>query len=132
MHIVLCGSMTFFDDMQQIVSQLKQLGHTVTSPSYSETEKIGNTVTLDEKRKLMMNYFDEIKKADAILVYNKAKHNISGYIGANTLIELAVACAYEKPIYLWQPVGDIAAKEEIEAMKPVIIDKKLHKINTLS
>lgn len=129
MHIVLCGSMTFFDEMNEIASQLRAIGHTVVAPVYAESEQLGDEITLEEKHTLMVEYFDEIQQCDAVLVYNAPKRGVAGYIGANTLIEMAVACAAKKQIYLWEAVGEIAAKEEIEAMLPIVIDKNVGQIN---
>jgi len=48
---------------------------------------------------LIRGYFEKIKKHDCLLVVNAEKKGIKGYIGANTLIEMAFAFVLHKPIY---------------------------------
>ena len=74
------------------------------------------------------NYFEEIKKTDAILVINKDKNNIKNYIGGNSLIEIAFAHVLNKKVFLLNPVPQMDYSDEIEAMKPVILNGDLSKI----
>lgn len=121
MKILIAGSMTFHNEMQQIKIDLEAMGHDVVAPYFSETETLGNTITLEEKHRLITEYFAILPTADKLLVYNESKHGVDGYIGSNTLMEMAVATHCQVPIYLWQPVGDIAAKEEVDALLPIVI-----------
>ena len=132
MRIVIVGSITFFDAMQDIRRTFKACGHYVITPAYVPEEHDGETLSVEKKRAVMLDYFDHIRACDAVLVYNREKHGIPGYIGANTLIEMAVAFAEHKRIYLWEPLGDISAKEEVAAMMPVVLNSNLTQFAALS
>ena len=67
--------------------------------------------------------------ADAILVLNLDKKGIQNYIGGNTLMEIGFAHVLNQKIFLYNPIPNIDLyKTEIEAMKPIIINKDLNKI----
>lgn len=128
MTIAICGSIYHMEGMRTCKQSLEQSGHTVHTPKIMADEVAGKSLSLKEKHQVMLDYLLLIKNVDAILVYNKEKHGIAGYIGANTLIEMAVAFAEQVPIYLLKDVGDIDAKEEIKAMYPVVIHGNVHNI----
>ncbi len=48
---------------------------------------------------LIRNYFEEIKKCNAILILNKDKNSISNYVGSNSLIEMAFAYVLNKKYF---------------------------------
>ena len=50
----------------------------------------------ERKEQAMRNHFDKVMWADAILVLNHDKNNVSGYIGANTLLEMGLAFHHKK------------------------------------
>ena len=132
MKITICGSMFFAKDMLEIKQKLEGQNHIVIVPA--NTDKYANgTIDVEnkwEKRDLdvIRAYFEEIKKTDAILVINKDKNNIKNYVGGNSLIEMAFAHVLNKKIFLLNPVPQINYSDEIEAMKPVILNNNLSKI----
>ncbi|PIN72184.1 hypothetical protein COV21_02980, partial [Candidatus Woesearchaeota archaeon CG10_big_fil_rev_8_21_14_0_10_45_5] len=106
--------------------------HVVIVPA--NTEKYANGI-IDVENKwekiefdVICAYFEEIKKTDAILVINKDKNNIKNYIGGNSLIEIAFAHVLNKKVFLLNPVPQMDYSDEIEAMKPVILNGDLSKI----
>jgi hypothetical protein len=63
-----------------------------------------------------------------VLILNYSKKEIANYIGANTLIEMGLAFYLHKKIFLLNPIPEISYKEEILAMKPIVINGDLNKI----
>jgi predicted RNA-binding protein with PUA domain len=132
MKIVICGSMAFAREMLDIKQKLESQGHIVIVPA--DTEKYA-TGAIDVESKwekiehdVIRSYFKEIKKADAILVINKDKNNIKNYVGGNSLIEMAFAYILNKKIFLLNPVPKMNYSDEIEAMKPIVLNGDLSKI----
>ncbi|MFH0873949.1 MAG: hypothetical protein V1846_03915, partial [Candidatus Komeilibacteria bacterium] len=67
--------------------------------------------------------------ADAVLVMNLDKRGIKNYIGGNTLMEIGFAHVLNQKIFLWNSIPKIEYyQSEIEAVKPVIINGDLSKI----
>jgi len=140
MKITICGSIAFIDEMQEARIKLEELGHEVKLPpseiidkndkvisakEYYALRKENNTAEAwiwDRKAELMKIHFNKVVWADAILVLNNHKNNISDYVGANTLLEMGLAFYHGKKIYLLNPIPEISYKEEILGMKPIIIN----------
>lgn len=101
MRIALVGSMAFADVMSAVRDSLQALGATVTTP-------IGGG-DVSPKAELRYNVVarTNINESDAILVINETKHGIHGYVGANALIEIGMAFAFHKQIYLLNPYDDL-------------------------
>lgn len=139
MKITLCGSIAFFDEMQNVQKELEELGHEVKLPPSTIINDSGNAIPVkeyyamrksavsdngwiwDKKEEAMRNHFDKVEWSDAILVLNYSKNGIDNYIGANTLLEMGLAFHLKKPIYLLNPIPEISYKEEIIGMKPEVI-----------
>jgi hypothetical protein len=78
-----------------------------------------------KKASLMHGHFDEVAKADAILVLNFEKNGKQNYIGANVLMEMALAFHLKKPIFILNEMPtDSAFEEELYGMMPVILHGK--------
>lgn len=72
------------------------------------------------------DHFSKIARSDAILVANYPKHEIDGYVGGNTLMEMAIARYLKKKIYVLSPISSkLSYKEEILGMRPTIINDDL-------
>jgi len=143
MKIAIYSSAYFVRESYRIKNELEKRGHVVFM--YPDKINIGNKtieviefytmrkLTLNEKilqikRHLMKAHIKNIEKSDAILVLNFDK-DVTGYIGGNTFLEMAIAYYLKKKIYLWKnPSKDLPYYEEILAMKPTIIDGDLEKI----
>ncbi len=88
-----------------------------------------NEEDFDKKAKLMRGHFDEVAKADAIVVVNDEKHGVVGYIGPNVLMEMGLAFYQNKPIYVLNPISsDMPVYEEVVGMGSIILDNNLKKI----
>jgi hypothetical protein len=82
------------------------------------------------KTQLMKNHFNEITKGDAVLIVNNKKNNTDGYIGGNTLMEIAIAFQYKKPLYILNPISEeLPIKEEIYGVFPTFLNGDLKKIS---
>lgn len=125
MKVTLCGSMSSYDLMADIQSQLEAKGHEVKRPRLDSNERNG-LWNLKSKQQAMRNHFEKIAWADGIIVVNLDKNNIANYIGGNTLIEMAIAMYLGKKLYLWNSIPEISYKDEIEAMEPYILNQDIN------
>lgn len=95
----------------------------------SDEEK--EQIKIDQKlhQDAIRDCWRDIQTADAILVANYDKHGIKNYIGGNTLMEMGFAYVLNKQIFLLNPIPDIPYyRTEIEAMKPIILNGDLSKV----
>lgn len=155
MKVTICGSMQFLENMRAMQLLLEDEGHEVVIPEATPDEKmVGDlyvkpwqtdegeikSLPLDHdlwklKHNSIVSYFDEISKADVILVANYFKHGIDGYVGGNVLMEIGVAMYLRKPIYFMFPPSfeKQSYGEEIMGSLPVILEgsadqfKKMHR-----
>jgi len=133
MTIGIIGSMAFTDQMLALKTQLNNAGHTalVSDFCYEYTGKSAEEIarqTIKDKneRNGLLEMCEKIAGVDAVLALNLEKRGIANYIGGNTLIKLGYAFILGKKIFLWNPVPKIDLyQSEIEAMKPVVLDKNL-------
>jgi uncharacterized protein YccT (UPF0319 family) len=152
MKITLCGSIAFIDEMDAVRKELETMGHEVQMPPLEIVDDTGKTVSVKEhyvfrksivdgsaaaedyewvwkkRANAMRNHFDKVAWADATLVCNYDKNDITGYVGANTLMEMGLAFHLKQPIYLLNSIPEISYKEEILGMWPIVIDGDLKKI----
>ena len=137
MKITICGSMSFAKEMIEYKEKLEELKHIIFVPSMLEDFISGNINKKDEmenaarkiKYNLIIDHFNEIQKADAILVLNFDKHEIQNYIGANSFLEIGYAFSLSKKIYLLNDIPDMKyILAETIAMQPIIINNNLTKI----
>jgi nucleoside 2-deoxyribosyltransferase len=147
MKITICGSIAFYDEMQEVSKKLEELGHQVDLPPFEIKNKEGKMISIQEyyairkaekgddswiwerKAEAIMMHFKKIEWSDCILVLNYVKNGIEGYIGANTLIEMGLAFYLGKPIYLYDVVPEMGCREEILGMKPKLISKNFEAID---
>lgn len=143
MRIAICGSMVFSQDTLDAKNALKTKGYEVALPDGVEeyvsnptlTEKLKDTSkTEDAKRKierdLIKRHYKEIKASDAVLVINKEKKGIKGYIGGNSFLEMGFAYVLGKKIFMTDelPTEQTHIYQELVAMQPVVLNGNLEKI----
>jgi len=146
MRITLCGSIAFYNQMLEIKETLEKAGHEVKLPPTEVADEKGNLISVTEyyrlrkeakedtgwiwerKAEAMKKHFDKVGWSDIVLVLNITKNDIANYIGANTFLEMGLAFHLGKKIYLLNPIPEIACKEEILGMKPIIIANDLSKL----
>lgn len=133
MKIAICSSMTFAKEMIELKKKLEKLNHKVIIQEDVEAHAKEEILEEDKWRKLeidpLKTYFKEIKDSDAIIVNNLDKNGIKNYIGGNSLIEMAFAYVLNKKIFLINPTPkEMNYYDEIEAMKPIILNGNLKKL----
>jgi len=139
MKIMLCGSMAFVHDMVKTKTQLDSMGHQAFVPHGSEphltdsgfVENLDDDLTFCIENNVMKRNFDLVKDSDAILVLNKKRNGIDGYIGVSVLMEMAVAHHLNKKIFLLNDIPDHKKhrwSQEVRIMQPIILNGDLTKI----
>jgi len=136
--IFLCASMDFYRELVAIEAKLIKKGWTVFIPQSAKIMKAQNdfevshfkgVMSYAERAVLIHRNFDEITSCDAILVINNEKRGVPAYIGPNVLMEIGVAFAHHKSIYIWNHVPDTASyKEELNCFDVTEINQDLSKI----
>lgn len=140
MRILIIGSMAFAKDMVKIKKELIALGHEANIPFGTEPhlkdEKFVDS--LEENLKfciendVMRENFKEVARHDAVLVLNKKRNAIEGYIGVSVLMEMAIAHYLGKKIFLWNSVphyNNIRWAHEVAIMQPIVINEDIFLIH---
>lgn len=136
MKIAIIGSSKFAKEMVEYRDKLIELGHTVDVHEHYVAQAKGEMkdtierinhehASLKIENDYIKYHYNEIVKADAVLVLNFDKNGVANYIGGNTLMELGFAHVHDKKIFLLNPIPEIAYSEEIEAVMPIIINGDL-------
>lgn len=133
MKIAICGSMVFTDEMLKTKNQLEEMGHECFVSGFADSyagrpeDEIEKLKRFHKHEKdAIREFWEKIKQSDAIIVLNYDKRGIKNYIGGNTLMEIGFAHVLNKKIFLMYPIPEIEYyKDEIEAVKPVIINGDL-------
>jgi len=133
MKISICGSMHHIDGMDNAKSTLEQQGWEVEMPTRRENKVSLATLSRDEladaKDGLIHEHLEKIRDSDAVLIFNEEKRGVDGYIGGNTLMEMAFAYSQDLEIFLFQPVPDMSYTDELLGMKPIMLDGDIDGIN---
>lgn len=140
--IVICGSMLFYDEMLGCQEILRKQGIKAIIPK-EENEIINMYDELafrEFKRKVSSAYLKKIREKDtvAVLIYNGTKRGVENYIGANTLVEIAMAFTWNRKIYLYNDIYEPLADELLAweciclrgDMEKIIYDMKKTDIET--
>lgn len=129
MKIIICGSISAAEDILSIKKVLEEKGHIVEIPEGVKhiDEWVGNDAHHSEKadqkikNDLIRGYYEKMKNYDSVLIVNPEKKGIPGYIGGNTLIEMAFAHVLNKKLYCLNPLPDLSYTSEMIAMQPTIL-----------
>lgn len=132
MKIIICGSISAADEILEVQKRLQNKGHEVEIPQgvkYKELRTIDSPVEekaeMKIKHDLIRGYYEKIKLADIVLVVNPEKNGIQGYIGGNTLIEMAFAHVLNKKLYVLYDIPDLLYTSEILATQPLLLRSNL-------
>lgn len=130
-RIVICGSMVFFNQMEDCQKTLVTNGIDAIIPR--DEGHLPDFISDEEfrafKKKVSSAYLKKIreKETGAVLVFNAPKRGINNYIGANTFVELAMAFSWNRKIYLlndiYQPYED-----ELEAWGVICLKGDLNRL----
>lgn len=136
MKVALCHSMQFAEKAKNVQEWFKSKGHQAF-PSKFNDSFLGLNDHEKEKLKLEQKYnkdairehWSTIDNCDVVLVLNFDKHDIPGYIGGNSFLEMGFSYILKKPIYLLYDIPEMPYyKTEIIAMKPIILNGKLENL----
>ena len=67
---------------------------------------------------MIRRHLERIKKSEAILVVNETAKGVENYIGANSFLEMGIAFALEKPIFLLNSVPQQLNRDELLGLNP--------------
>ncbi len=137
--ITICSSAQFFKKAIKVGEELKKLGFKVKLPKTAYVMKRTGNFNVDTyktwfqnkkdyqvKTRLIKDHFKKVIEADAILVLNENKKGIPGYIGGNTLMEMALAFHFQKPIFIYNEIDNrLSLKEEVYGLEPIFIKRDL-------
>jgi hypothetical protein len=137
MKIIICGSISAAEDILSIKKTLEEDGHIVEIPEGVkhlhdwEGDGAANSEKAERKIKndLIRGYFEKMKEYEVVLIVNPEKKGIPGYIGGNTLIEMAFAHILNKKLYCLNPLPELSYASEMIAMQPIILHGDVKKIN---
>lgn len=128
MKIAISGNAYALADMVEIQEELEALGHKVTL-AFEYVFQMEKERSEKKKQKDRLTFFEKIKKSDALLVINNfQKENRRRHISGCSFLEMGFAHALGKKIFLLQDVSDISYRDEILALKPVILNGNFKKI----
>ncbi len=136
---MISGSMTHTKDMLELEKSLEIMGHDVVPPVGTDIHLEDPFFQDDLERNLkasihtdiLRKNFDQLAKQDALLVFNKSKNNIKGYMGTAMLMELAVAYFLGKKIFILYDIphfNDHRWAHEVNIMQPIFLHGDLEKI----
>ena len=135
MKIIICGSISAVDEMVDAQKKLEALGHEVEVPEgvkHPEMRRLEGPAEekadVKIKHDLIRGYYEKMKNYDVVLIVNPEKKNIPGYIGGNTLIEMAFAHILNKKLYCLYEVPELPYASEIIAMQPIILNGDVTKM----
>ena len=137
MTIAVCGSLVFHKEMREVQKLLEALGHTVYVPKsldlieqqgFVKPSTVEERLAAEAKYDFIREHFKKIEKSDCVLVVNPRHHNIDGYIGGNTFLEIGIAFYLGKKIFLMYPIPRMGYELEIAAMLPIVLNGDLSRI----
>ncbi len=135
MRLIICGSASAAEEILSVKRELEALGHEVEIPESVKRPELRRIDNPDNEKAevkiqhdLIRGYYEKMKGYDAVLIVNPEKKGVPGYIGGNTLIEMAFAHILRKPLYCLYPLPQLSYASEMLAMQPVILNGDLSKI----
>ncbi len=140
--ITICSSANFYRQAVEVQEKLEKMGYKAIIPGNAEIMKktgdydvshyktwVNNEKDYHKKAAFMTAHFEEVEKADAILVLNYEKHGVDNYIGGNVLIEMALAFYLKKPIFVLNEIPEASSfVEEIKGLGSVPLHGKLESL----
>jgi hypothetical protein len=114
--VVICSSISFEKQIIEWKNKLEGMNFEVVN----YPEKLSGDIVVGYEKEFLEHY-TSIKNADAIIVLNIRKNNISGYIGAGVFAEMAFAIGLNKSlgknidVYYINPIpDDLPYSEELK------------------
>ena len=123
--------MIFYAEMLQCQQQLKEWGIDSIVPKEEDaTVSLYNEEQfLEFKKRVSRAYLKKIRDKDTVgvLIYNAEKKGSKNYIGANTLVELAMAFTWNRKIFLYNDIY-LPLKDELQAWNCICLNGDLSKL----
>ena len=127
MKIASSGNIYMLPDSREMQELLEERKHKVI-PIFEYLDEL-EEINEKKRAKNRMSFFDKLKKCDALLVVNNSlKKGRENYISGSSFLEMGFAHALGKKIFLLQGIPELSYKDEIMAMKPIILNGNLNKI----
>ncbi len=133
MRIMICGSMTFAEQMLQLQQQLTAFSHQVNVPCDAEIHR-QNSAFIDDldvnrehliENDIMRKCFELVAASEAVVFLNLPKNGVDGYIGTSSLIEMGLAYYLNKEIYLMYSYPDPTEHRwahEVASFQPTVLN----------
>ena len=123
--------MLFYDEMLECQETLRKRGvRSIIPKEENDTINLYDELSFREfKRKVSSAYLKKIREKDttAVLIYNGTKKGQVNYIGANTLVEIAMAFTWNRKIYLYNDIYEPLA-DELLAWECICLKGDIEKI----
>jgi len=136
MKIIICGSISAAVEIVRVQQELVRAGHEVEIPEgvkHTELRRLEGSIEEKAEVKiqhdLIRGYYEKMKDYEVVLIVNPELKGIKGYIGGNTLIEMAFAHILRKRLYCLYPLPEMAYSSELVAMQPIILNGKLEALD---
>jgi len=127
MKIVVSGNAYILPDIMEVQEKLEAREHEVT-PVFKYLDQLEEK-NEKKKEKYRLSFFEKLKKSDALLIVNTyEKDGRKNYISGSSFLEMGFAHALGKKLFILQGVPEVSFKDEILAMKPIILSGNLNKI----
>ena len=130
-RVVICGSMAFYYEMEEIKKSLEANGVPAIIPKEEDVsvQKLDADGFVAFKRKVSMQYLSKIRENTTfgVLIINNKKNGKENYIGTNTLVEISMAFCWGRPIFLY---NDLYApmRDELEAWNAICLQRDISKL----
>jgi nucleoside 2-deoxyribosyltransferase len=144
MKIIICNSTKFHALASKTKEELEKLGHKALMhplecefrgkkshviEQYNARQNHWDEELADLKEFFMREHFEKIKDSDAVLILNVDKDEKKNYVGGNTFLEMGLAFALNKKIFMLNPIPEeMPYAEEIKGMRPIVIYGDLSKV----
>lgn len=136
---MIIGSMAFIKNMISLKNKLEKLGHKASIPYGTEPHQNDSNFVESLKANLeyciqnnvMKSNFDMVTEHDAVLVVNKKRKGVKGYVGVSALMEMAIAHHFDKKIFVLHKIphyNKVRWAHEVMIMQPKFINSNLTKI----
>lgn len=124
-RLMICGSMKFYNEMLACRNTLlrKEIEAIIPKDEGDLPGEMDERAFMQFKKRVSSAYLKKIRDSStkAILVFNKEKNGIKNYIGANTFVEIAMAFAWNREIYIlndiYEPFRDELLAWECKCLK---------------
>jgi HEPN domain-containing protein len=133
--LTICGSMCKLYEMRETQARLAQVPNwTIIIPeAYTQEQEAsiqsGNykdTAELKQQNNAIKGHHNNIARATWVLIHNNENKGRTGYIGANTFLEVGFAHVLNKPIYTLNRYDQNTFMiDELNAVNPIVLDGSL-------